>query len=625
MTPYRHRYISEKKAQWKTSITKDTQDGLTPATSAMICDKLSATQLRAELSTKGLNYPDNKRGSAENKKAAVRLLRQTIRNVCPMSKHMSKSLNEQETQTPHNNTVEDYNSLSPLADSEAQEKINQLKIQLMKLETENGKLLSFLDNIPGTYVEINKDCVGITRGTFIDIVDKLSITQVECELNARGVDMPKFKSKANENKKEAIKLLKHIAIAQDTDDEGNVFPTHKQVDNERSHNSSIPVTNLGCKSDYVATETTLKLNDNLVTYSTGSQTSLTPIKSRKQPKAGTDAVNQTNMAIAILPNVSESLNSEGECSQHTQELLMGKIAAQLELTDQKVSELLKISKKGTGPHEDLEVHQTDTPRPDNGNHSSVSGRAHDDTDDDDYHSATDTCNWETSGLPNHPIEQGNSSRKYRERTPLSKDPSSSKIYKQDQRLLLITDSHAEFINEKFSSRIESKLLLVNGAKSSTNSDFKRKVIKEAKIDHYVIDIGTSDNICNEDEANLNINIIEDLVRYISQRSNPKASITLSIPITATYSSQIILASGYKKIRMSNEGRKVEVVENTSLYDQHRNTLKVKFADNSTRLHLIRLANTKKSLLRNQSFIPKKRPNTKSKTRIFTSRQHRQST
>ena len=110
-----HQYILEKKAYWKTAMTKDTLEGLTADTSAMICDKLSVTQLRAELSAKGLIYPDNKRGSAENKKAAIRLLRKAIRNLCPTNKLDRTSVTEQETQTPLNGAVDDNSSLSPIA------------------------------------------------------------------------------------------------------------------------------------------------------------------------------------------------------------------------------------------------------------------------------------------------------------------------------------------------------------------------------------------------------------------------------------------------------------------------------------------------------------------------------
>ena len=211
------------------------------------------------------------------------------------------------------------------------------------------------------------------------------------------------------------------------------------------------------------------------------------------------------------------------------------------------------------------------------------------------------------------------------RTPTDRDHGKGIRSKQkhSRRLLLITDSHLSFINEKFSNRIESKLLLVNGSKDCTNTDFKRKILKDAKVDHYAIDIGTKDDISNKDEVAKNIKIVQDLVLYISQRSN--ATITLSIPITATCNAQLMLAEGYKNIRTDDDGKKIEVVNNITLYDQHGNKLKGKFADNQTRLHMIRLANVKRSLLKSQPSLPKKRSYINEKTRIFTSRQHTRNT
>ena len=158
-------------------------------------------------------------------------------------------------------------------------------------------------------------------------------------------------------------------------------------------------------------------------------------------------------------------------------------------------------------------------------------------------------------------------------------------------MLFITDTHANFSSDKFSKFLSTTIFSVHNVADLDDCNIRRQIIKQAGIDHFVIDIGNNKTLQQADVKRY-IGYIGKFTKFLHERSN--ATITLVVPITDNYHNQKNILANFINLRNSSE-KEMLIVDNESLYSKYDLELKVKFRNNPQRVSAIRLENIKLKL------------------------------
>ena len=152
-----------------------------------------------------------------------------------------------------------------------------------------------------------------------------------------------------------------------------------------------------------------------------------------------------------------------------------------------------------------------------------------------------------------------------------------------KNIILLSDGHSGFKEEKFRDHIETKIISIGSLKDLESDEMKRKIFKESKIDFIILDAAC--NATSQTDVDVYKNVTEGLASYMRGRTTAK--IIAPIPVTPTYEEQNALLTALSSITNGQQNDMVRVINNDTLYDKSTNLLKEKFQNNHDRPQSIR--------------------------------------
>ena len=159
----------------------------------------------------------------------------------------------------------------------------------------------------------------------------------------------------------------------------------------------------------------------------------------------------------------------------------------------------------------------------------------------------------------------------------------SKTTPKRKNIILLSDGHSDFKEEKFRDHIETKIISIGSIKDLEKDEMKRQIFKESKIDFIILD--TACNTTSKSDVDVYKNVTEGLASYMRGRTTAK--IIAPIPVTQTYEEQNALLTALSSITDGQKSDMVRVINNDTLYDKSTNLLKEKFQNNDNRTQSIR--------------------------------------